>query len=91
MKRKLILYGILILMVVSGGGIGTYYWYQGANYVQTEDARIAGDVYRVMPRISGKVTSLQMAEGERVVADQIVGQQDVSHLAGNSLDPCFAH
>lgn len=86
MNRKTVLTGILTLMVVSGAGIGGYYWYQGANYVQTEDARLAADVYRVMPRISGKITSLQMAEGDTVAADQIVGQQDVSNLPMSSLD-----
>lgn len=86
MNRKRILFLILSLMILSGAGIGYYYWYQGANYVQTEDVRIAGDIYRVMPRISGKIISLQMAEGDTVVADQILGQQDISNLPGSLLD-----
>ncbi|HJV46491.1 MAG TPA: efflux RND transporter periplasmic adaptor subunit [Bacillota bacterium] len=86
MKRKAILYIILILMIVVGGGIGYYYWYQGSHYVSTEDARIDGDTYRVMPRISGKLTSLQMKEGETVLADQIVGQQDTVNLTTGLLD-----
>ncbi|MCK9911827.1 hypothetical protein MXD81_21915, partial [Microbacteriaceae bacterium K1510] len=54
--------------------------------MKTEDARVAGDIYRVMPRISGKLTSLKIAEGDNVVADQIVGQQDTLNLANNMLD-----
>ncbi|MFC0216582.1 efflux RND transporter periplasmic adaptor subunit [Paenibacillus chartarius] len=86
MKRKLILYVILIVMVLSGAGIGTYYWYENANYVSTEDARVTGDIYRVMPRISGKINSLGVKIGDTVVADQIVGQQDITNLPGSLLD-----
>ncbi|QOS99047.1 HlyD family secretion protein [Brevibacterium sp. JNUCC-42] len=86
MKKKFILYTILLIMVVAGGGIGYYYWYQGTHYVSTEDARIAGDTYRVMPQISGKITSLDLSDGQNVIADQIVGQQDTTNIAGNMLD-----
>lgn len=86
MKRKIILIAILVIMVLSGGGIGGYYWYQGANFVTTDDARIAGDIYRVMPRISGKINTLGVKVGDTVVADQIVGQQDITNLSNSLLD-----
>ncbi|WP_035300612.1 HlyD family secretion protein [Brevibacillus thermoruber] len=86
MKRKLVLYIILLLMVAGGGGIGYYYWYQGSHYVTTEDARVAGDIYRVMPRIAGKLTMLKIHEGDVVVADQIVGQQDTTNLTTSLLE-----
>ncbi len=86
MKRKFILTLILSLLTVSGGGIGYYYWYQNEHYVSTEDAQVSGDIYRVMPRISGKLTELSLMEGDRVLADEIVGYQDTSHLPGNQLE-----
>ncbi len=86
MKRKLVLYVILLLLVVGGGSIGYYYWYQGAHYVTTQDARITGDIYRVMPKMTGKLTGLAVKEGDAVVADQIVGQQDTTNVAGNMLE-----
>jgi multidrug resistance efflux pump len=86
MKRKLILYVILIVMVVSGAGIGTYYWYQSTNYTTTDNARISGDIYRVMPRIPGKINSLGIKVGDTVVSDQIIGQQDITNLSNNLLD-----
>ncbi|MFP3381685.1 HlyD family secretion protein, partial [Bacillus sp. SIMBA_069] len=60
--------------------------YQGAHYVTTQDARIAGDIYRVMPKMTGKLTGLAVKEGDAVVADQIVGQQDTANVAGNLLE-----
>ncbi|NEW04604.1 HlyD family secretion protein [Paenibacillus sp. SYP-B3998] len=86
MKRKAMLYVILTALVVVGGGIGGYFWYEGHNFVSTDDSRLAGDIYKVMPRITGKVTSLQVSEGEHVLADQIVGQQDTNNLPTSSLD-----
>ncbi|ALS20423.1 MULTISPECIES: HlyD family efflux transporter periplasmic adaptor subunit [Paenibacillus] len=86
MKRKAVLYVILTCLVVVGGGIGGYFWYEGQNYVSTEDSRLAGDIYKVMPRITGKVISLQVNEGDHVMADQIIGQQDSNNLPTSSLD-----
>lgn len=86
MKRKLVLYLILLLFVAGGGSIGYYYWYQGAHYVATEDARIAGEIYRVMPKMTGKLTDLTIKEGDTVIADQVVGQQDSANLATNMLE-----
>ncbi|OPH57829.1 hemolysin D [Paenibacillus ferrarius] len=86
MKRKIMLYVILAAMVIAGGSIGGYFWYQGQNYISTEDSRLAGNIYKVMPRITGKVTSLQVEEGEHVLADQIIGKQDINSLATSSID-----
>ncbi|CAB3395748.1 HlyD family secretion protein [Kyrpidia spormannii] len=86
MKRRLILVVLVIAIVVAGGGIGAYYWYNATHYVSTDDARIAGDVYRIMPRVAGKLTALNIQEGDYVVADQIVGQQEISNLPNSQLD-----
>lgn len=86
MKRKIVLYVILLVMVLSGAGIGGYYWYQDANYVSTDDARVSADIYRIMPRISGKINALNVKIGDTVVADQVVGQQDITNLPNSLLD-----
>lgn len=86
MNRKIILLIILALIVAGGGGIGFYYGYKAANYVETEDARVGGDIYRVMPQVAGKLTALNVSEGDYVVADQIVGRQDIANLPNSMLD-----
>ncbi|MFY0542938.1 HlyD family secretion protein [Brevibacillus sp. H7] len=86
MKRKSVLTAILAGMILAGGGVGYYYWYEGSHYVTTEDARVAGDIYRIMPRIAGKLIALQIKDGDMVVSDQIVGQQDTTNLPGSLLE-----
>lgn len=86
MKRKVVLIIILTVLVVVGGGIGGMFWYQGTQYVTSEDARLAGDIFKVMPRVTGKVLTMQVNEGDHVLADQIVGQQDSNNLSISMLD-----
>ncbi|GAA4864178.1 efflux RND transporter periplasmic adaptor subunit [Paenibacillus vulneris] len=86
MKKKQVLSIILAAAVVVAAGGGYTYWYQGHYFIKTEDSRITGDIYRVMPRISGKLTSLAINEGDTVLSDQIVGQQDNTNLATSNLD-----
>mgnify|MGYP001954943161 CR=1 FL=1 len=80
------LYLILVTMILTGTGIGGYYWYQNTNYIKTEDARIAGDIYRVMPRTSGKIIDLDIKEGDIVSANQIIGQLDTANMSSGTFE-----
>lgn len=86
MKRKQVLYAILAVAIIVAGGGGYWFWYQSHYFIKSEDSRVAGDIYRVMPRISAKMTALQVEEGDTVLADQIVAQQDSTNLATSVLD-----
>lgn len=86
MKRKLVLTILLAAMIISGGGIGYYYWYQGAHYVKTEDARIQGDQYRVMPQISGEITHIDIQEGDTLQKNEAIAEQDVSNMDPSMID-----
>jgi multidrug resistance efflux pump len=86
MKKKQVLYLILGIALLGAVGGGYSFWYQAHYYIKSEDSRIAGDIYRVMPRISAKMTSLQVTEGDNVLSDQIVGQQDNTNLSTSLLD-----
>jgi len=80
MKRKLILLILLALFLVSGGGLGYYYFYQGTHFVKTEDARISGDQYKVMPQISAEITRFDVEEGETLAQNEAIAEQDVSNI-----------
>jgi multidrug resistance efflux pump len=85
-KRKVLLFTILALMVVSLAGIGVYYWYNNRYYVSTEDATVTGDLVKVSPQISGRLLEFNMEEGDTAVKDQIMGRQEVINLSDAGID-----
>lgn len=85
-KRKMLIIGILMVMVVALGGIVYYYWYQNTNYVSTEDARVSVDFVSVTPQISGKLLELNVDEGDRVTKNEILASQDMNGLPDTSVE-----
>lgn len=86
MNRKVVLITLLVLFVMSGGAIGYYYWYQGTHYLKTEDARIQGDQYKVMPQITGDITSMDVQEGDSVQKGAVIAQQDISNMDPSMIE-----
>jgi multidrug resistance efflux pump len=80
MNRKIILSSILTVVILGGIGIEGYFWYESTHYVSTDDARIDGEQYRVMPQISGQLTRIDVQEGQAVTQNEVVGQQDTANL-----------
>lgn len=86
-KRKILMIIILVLMFVTLGGIGFYYWYDNTYFVSTEDARVTGDLIKISPQIGGKLVEFNLEEGDRVVQDQIVGREEMpSTLTDNNVE-----
>lgn len=85
MSKKKIYLILVALVVVSGGALGCYYWYQGAHYVKSDDARIAADQYRVMPQITAKLDQIYVEEGDTLKKDEMIAVQDVSGLDSSSI------
>lgn len=80
MKKKYILITLLVLFVVSGGAIGYYFYYQSTHFLKTEDARIAGDQYKVMPQISAEITNIDVKEGDTLVKNEAIAEQDTTNI-----------
>ena len=88
MSRKTVIILILAVAVAAAVGIIGYYWYQGARFVSTDDARIASNVVAVSPEILGKVVEWRVKEGDTVQKDDILGRQDLgSALTSGALNP----
>jgi len=85
-KRKILIIGILITIVVALGGIASYYWYENTYYVSTEDAKINADFVSVTPQISGKLLELNVEEGDVVTKNQILARQEMNSLPDSSVD-----
>ena len=78
-KKKILF--VLGLMAASLLGVTLYYWYNNTYYVKTEDARVDGSIVRVSPQVTGKVISLNVEEGDKVVAGQALARLDDTLLA----------
>lgn len=85
-KRKILIIGILLVIVVALGSIGFYYWYENAYYVSTEDARVNADFVSVTPQISGKLLELNVDEGEKVTKNEILARQEMNNLPDTSVE-----
>lgn len=87
MKNKKILYLVLALMVLSLAVVTSFYWYNSTHYVDTEDARVDGSIVKVSPQISGRISEMNVAEGDNVKEGAIIARQaDYQLASGLNLD-----
>lgn len=87
MKNKKILYLVLALMVLSLAVVTSFYWYNSTHYVDTEDARVDGTIVKVSPQISGRISEMNVAEGDNVKEGAIIARQvDYQLTSGLNLD-----
>ena len=85
-KRKILIVGILLTIVIALGGIVSYYWYENTYYVSTDDARVSADLVSVTPQITGKLLELNVAEGDTVAKNEILARQDMNGLPDTSVE-----
>lgn len=85
-KRKILIIGIVIAIIVALGGIIFYYWYENTYYVSTEDAKVSADFVSVTPQISGKLLEMNVEEGDTVTKNQILACQQMNNLADSSVE-----
>ncbi|MDF2679687.1 MAG: HlyD family secretion protein [Brevibacillus sp.] len=78
-NRKVILLAVTTLIAAVVG----YYGYQGYFYVKTEDAIVTGDIYKIAPKVAGKLKTVQIDEGSEVQSGQIIAEQEQVNVASN--------
>lgn len=82
-KRKLDRKAILLAAGALVAAVVGYYGYQGYFYVKTEDAIVTGDIYKIAPKVAGKLKSVEIDEGSEVESGQIVAEQEQVNVASN--------
>ncbi len=75
-----------MVMMIALAGIVFFYWYNNTFYVTTEDARVAGDLVKVSPKISGELLELNIEEGDVVAKEQILGQMEPGNISDDCID-----
>lgn len=79
-SKKKNIFIVLAIMAASLLGITGYYWYNNTYYIKTEDARVEGTIARVSSQVSGKIVSMYVGEGDRVVSGQAIARLDDTTL-----------
>ncbi|MFM1654847.1 efflux RND transporter periplasmic adaptor subunit [Brevibacillus sp. B_LB10_24] len=82
-RGKLLLLVMVIILVFAG--TAGYYGYQNYYYVKTEDAIVTGDIYKIAPKVAGKIKRLLFDEGSQVQANQVVAEQEESTPAAGGV------
>lgn len=89
-KRKVILTVIFLVMLSAVAGVVGYYIYEGTHYVETEDARVAGDIVRITPKVVGELMEFNVEEGQNVEKNEILGKQDINNITDSTaLEKAF--
>jgi len=85
-KRKTLITLILSLMAITLLTVIIYYWINTTYYVSTEDAKINGDLVKICPLGSGKISELFLKEGYFVKKNEIVGRIEIINLADSNIE-----
>ncbi|MEM1503587.1 efflux RND transporter periplasmic adaptor subunit [Domibacillus sp. 8LH] len=83
--KRLILINIIILLVLVGGGVGGYAYYNKAvNYLTTDNAQIAGQQVTISVPANGKLTEWKGNVGEEFSKDAKVGTLSITGTDGQA-------
>lgn len=76
MKKKWI--GLVVILMFIAGVVGAWflYWKHEQIYPSTEDAYVAGDIYRISSRVPGTILTLPVEENQPVAAGDVIGTLD---------------
>lgn len=78
---------VVTLMLLSISSVTTYYWYMQAHFLETNDARVDGNITKISPQITGKLSAIYVAEGDNVRAgDTIARQLDLGLAQSANID-----
>lgn len=83
-RRRFVVFGVFVLLLLGAAGIVFYYAYQSGHYVSTDNARVAANTAQVTPQIPGRILAWNVGVGSVVQAGQVIGQLDTDTVAQSS-------
>jgi multidrug resistance efflux pump len=81
LKRILLANILLIFVLLAAGSWAVYATYQRANYVTTDNARVAADMVTISSTQTSRLTDWRVRTGDQVHAGDILGRQERSATA----------
>lgn len=83
---KKIIYSVLIVAVILGCSIGYYFYSKSINYFTTDNAKVTAKMYPITPVSSGKILEWNVAAGDLVKRDEVLGRQEVLPYITSPID-----
>lgn len=75
---------VIVVVVLLLAGLGGWWWWSGSQSVAEQPATLTGQVetgeIAVAPAMAGRITSVRVAEGDRVTKGQVLVQLDTAAL-----------
>jgi len=72
-KGKVILVLVLTLVLMGGAAIGFHFYWQDANYITTDNARVTTNIIHIMSPVGGTLDRFNTFEGQRVEENEVIG------------------
>jgi multidrug resistance efflux pump len=85
--RAILVQVVVWVVLLGAAAIAGTYWYQGQNYVITNDAQVTVPMAAVGAPAAGTLTSWSVKEGDAVTAGQVLGVVRPGPAAGASAAP----
>ena len=73
---KVRVFGVLGVLILAGLGFGGRMYWRSQNFVETENAYVAGHVHPISARISGVVTKVLVDDNQFVKEGQVIAELD---------------
>lgn len=76
---------LVLVVVLLGCAIGGFLWWKDlSTSVKTDNAKVAGDIVDVSPKVSGRIEKIVVQEGENVKAGQVIATLDKAQYKINA-------
>ncbi|MDR1135979.1 MAG: efflux RND transporter periplasmic adaptor subunit [Clostridiales Family XIII bacterium] len=85
-KLRAVLLPLLLVIVLAGCAAGYYLYNQSSAYFTTDNAKVTAGMYSVFPVKQGQILEWNIAAGDEVKKNQILGCQDVLPYITSPID-----
>ena len=90
-KGKIIIAAVLTLILLTGAGVGFHFYWQGANYIVTDNARVTTNLIAVVPPVTGILERFMIYEGRYVAENEILGWVENGEAMRSPVDGLVVH
>lgn len=84
-SRTMVIAAAMVILLV-GVGFAGYFIYQGSFYYQTDNAKVDTVIHQLTANASGQLIRMYVAQGQEVVAGQVLAQVEKSPYIRSPID-----